>query len=357
MSFFNPLLAILITGAARLVLGIAEKLTIDFGLDWAFCDTDSLAITKPEDLSRTEFRKRARKVIDWFVPLNPYRKPGSILQIEDINYGIGSNELEPLYCFAISAKRYALFNLDFDGNPVLRKASAHGLGHLIEPYTDDDAPSELPIPQMPLPKIGVKRWQHDFWLRIIQAALDGHPDQVPLDWHPALAKPAAQRYSASSPQLLAWLEAWNQGKPYEDQIKPFGFLLAFMPRTGVFAPTPDLEACVVDGPKRGRPPKSDELKPIAPYDSDPILASGNVFDRATGEPVSFDKLKTYAEALGQYHLSPEDKFANADYCDRGRTERRHIAATGIVLIGKEANRIGDSGEAGPIASTVQTFAA
>ena len=41
--FFNPLLGILITGAARLMLGIAEKLTVDFGLDWAFCDTDSLA--------------------------------------------------------------------------------------------------------------------------------------------------------------------------------------------------------------------------------------------------------------------------------------------------------------------------
>lgn len=176
-----------------------------------------------------------------------------------------------------------------------------------------------------------------------------------LDWHPALSRPAAQRYSASSPQLLAWLDEWNRERPYEEQIKPFGFLLAYMARTGIFAPPPDLEACVVDEPRRGRPPKSEELKPIAPYDSDPVRALPNVFDRITGEFIPSDRLKTYAEALSQYHLSPETKFANADYFDRGRTERRNVVATGIVLIGKEANRIGDAGEAYPILSDVNVI--
>lgn len=355
-KFFNPLLAVLITGAARLMLGIGEKLTLDSGLDWAFCDTDSLAIAKPDGMSRPEFRKKAQKVIDWFIPLNPYRKPGSILQIEGINYGIGSDELESLYCYAVSAKRYALFNIDSNGVPVLRKASAHGLGHLIEPYTEQEAPSELPTPRVALNEIGVKHWQHDFWVRIIQAVLDGHPDQVLLDWHPSLAMPAAQRYSASSPDLLAWLQEWNAGKPYEEQVRPFGFLLAYMPRSSVFADPPDLETCVVDTPKRGRPPKQHEVKPIAPYDSDPIRALANVFDRETEEPVRPEQLKTYTEALAQYHLSPEDKFANAQFLDRGRTERRHVVATGIVLIGKEANRVGESGERDPIASALQEFA-
>ena len=353
--FFHPLLGILITGAARLMLGIAEKLTIENGLDWAFCDTDSLAITRPENISRNEFRKRTQKLIDWFEPLNPYQKPGSILQLENINFGIDSDQLEPLYCFAISAKRYALFNQDSKGRPILRKASAHGLGHLIEPYTDENAPPELPRPQAPLPAIGVRRWQHDFWLKIIEAALDGHPDQVPLDWHPSLSQPAAQKYAASSPQLLAWVDEWNRERPYEEQIRPFGFLLAYMPRTGIFAPPPDPEACVVDGPKRGRPPKSDELKPIAPYDSDPVRTLPNVFGRITGEFIPSDKLKTYEEALSQYYLSPETKFFNADYFDRGRTERRNVVATGIVLIGKEANRIGESGQADPIVSAVIEF--
>jgi hypothetical protein len=92
--YFNPLLGVLITGAARLMLGIAEKLTLDLGLDWAFCDTDSLALVRPEDLSQQEFHSRAQVVVDWFERLNPYTKPGSILKVEDLNRGIGSDKLE-----------------------------------------------------------------------------------------------------------------------------------------------------------------------------------------------------------------------------------------------------------------------
>jgi len=40
---------------------------------------------------------------------------------------------------------------------------------------------------------------------------------------------------------------------------------------------------------------------------------------------------------------------------RGRTERRQVVATGIALIGKEANRVGASGEADPIRSAVNEF--
>ena len=351
--YFNPLLGVLITGAARLMLGIAEKLTIKQGLDWAFCDTDSLAIARPKGISRPEFRKRAQKVIAWFVPLNPYKQPGSILKIEDVNCGIGSNKLEPLYCFAISAKRYALFNLDKRNRPVIRKASAHGLGHLLDPYPESEAPREIPSPHIPLKEIGVRRWQYDFWYKIIEAALHGNPDSVPLDWHPAFKTPAAIRYTASSPQLLSWVARWNAGKPYDEQIRPFGFLLAFVPRVGLFAP---LVATDVDELRRGRPPSTEQLAPIAPYDSDPMRALSKVFDRERGKPVRSDHLKTYAEVLAQYHLSSEDKFVNGRFLDRGRTERRQVVATQYAWIGKEANRVGESGEADPIFSTVEELA-
>lgn len=274
--FFHPLLGVLITGGARLMLGIAEKLTIDNGLEWAFCDTDSLAITRPENISKKDFRNRAQKVIDWFEPLNPYQKPGSILQLEDINFGIDSNALEPLYCFAISAKRYALFNKDSKGRPILRKASAHGLGHLIELFADENAPPELPKPQAPLRTIGVKRWQHDFWLKIIEAALDGHPDQVPLDWHPVLSQPAAQRYSASSPQLLAWLGEWNQEKPYDEKIRPFGFLLAYMSRTAYLPPRPTSRPVLWTARNavgRRNQMNSNQLRPMTAIQFAPCLTS------------------------------------------------------------------------------------
>jgi hypothetical protein len=112
---------------------------------------------------------------------------------------------------------------------------------------------------------------------------------------------------------------------------------------------------VVDSPRRGRPSKTETLAPIAPHDSDPARALSNVFDRLTGKPVRREQLKTYAEVLGQYHLSPEHKFANGDHLDRGRTERRHVVATGFTWIGKEANQVGESGEEDPIWSAVEEF--
>ena len=146
---------VLITGAARLMLALAERLTLDHGLEWVFCDTDSLAIAKPEGMDMNEFEKKAFHVIDWFISLNPYKKPGSILKIEDINDGKDENSLKPLYCLAISAKRYALFNLDKSGRPILRKASAHGLGHLMEPYSKNEALCGTPV-------LGCSRLLHAF---------------------------------------------------------------------------------------------------------------------------------------------------------------------------------------------------
>jgi hypothetical protein len=112
----------------------------------------------------------------------------------------------------------------------------------------------------------------------------------------------------------------------------------------------------LDELRPGRPPKTDKLAPIAPYDTDPTKALSKVFDRVTGKPVSPEQLKTYAEVLAQYHLSCEDKFENGQFLDRGRTERRHVVATGQVWIGKEANQVGESGEADPIWSAVEEFA-
>ena len=352
-KYFNPLLGTLITAAARLILAVAEKLTADQGLDWVFCDTDSIAMAKPAEMTNAEFIERGQKVVDWFEPLNPYRKAGSILKIEDANYRIESKELEPLYCLAISAKRYALFNLDAQGCTIMRKASAHGLGHLMSPYGDEDAPADIPAPMIPLSAIGVRRWQHDLWIKIIQAALSGKPNRVALDWHPSLQKPAISRYGATSPKLLKWMDHWNEGKAHIDQVKPFGFLVSLMARTGAFVPT--MEVDFVDPTQRGRPTKASKPKPIAPFELDHDLAAKHAFDRETGAPIDPIWLKTYAEALAQYHLSTEDKFENGDFCDSGMTQRRHVIAAQFNLIGKEANRVGESGEIEPSAAPQSEF--
>ena len=320
------------------MLAIAERLCIEKGLDWAFCDTDSLAIAKPDSMVEAEFYERARSICDWFSPLNPYEKKGSIFKIEDANQPIAGNgcgsEFDRLYSFCISAKRYVLFNVGPSGAIIIRKASAHGLGQYLAPYDADDAPTSIPPPSVPLDDIGVDRWQYDLWYKIIQAALDGHPDQVDLSYHDALKQPAVSRYGATKPALLRWFEAFNRGREYPNQVKPFNFLNAYHAR-------PQFELSDAEqwaAPKRGRPRKQTDLKPIAAFNRNISEAAKGAFDRETGKPICATELKTYAEALAQYHLRPETKFLNGDYRDRGLTERRHVIATKLLHIGKEANK-------------------
>lgn len=54
---------------------------------------------------------------------------------------------------------------------------------------------------------------------------------------------------------------------------------------------------------------------------DPAVAAARCFDRVTSASVSQETLKTYRQALNQYHLHPETKFAHGDYLDAGPTAR------------------------------------
>lgn len=333
-EYFHPLLASLITGAARLMLAITECQIAANGLEWAFCDTDSMAIAKPDGMAGEEFSQRVQAITDWFSALNPYDFAGSILKVERENSSLATGEPEPLYCWAVSSKRYALFNLASDGRPIMRKVSAHGLGHLLPPYKSDNPPADIPAPPEPVLRSGVERWHCDLWFEIVSAGLGLTPDMPRLDFHPAMYAPAVSRYGATAPELLRWFDGYNANRPYRDQVKPFGFLLSLHAKRGwqgaeVIAPQS----------RRGRPAKFQALKPVAPFDRDPAKISAAAFDRTNGQPVPAYALQTYAEALAQYHLHPESKFLGGSYCDRGTTQRRHIRVSGISHIGKEANEL------------------
>ena len=335
-SFFHPLLATLITGAARLMLAIAERLVLDAGLDWAFCDTDSMAIAKPDGMDHAAFVKECRNVAAWLNSLNPYEAKDPLFKIEDANYGVGSEHLAPLYCYAISSKRYALFNLDANDEPILRKASAHGLGDKRRPYKDDDAPASIADPVIKLSEIGVDRWQHDLWHQIIKSALAGRFDVVPCNYHPALRAPAMSRYAATTPDILNWFKTYNANRPYASQVKPFNFMSAFQETScSDLSFIADVEPTAKAQRRKG---KKQTLRPIAPYNRDPVEAAKACFDRETGQPISADRLKTYAQVLSTYHLRPETKFENGDFYDRGPTRRRHVRAIRVEYIGKESNR-------------------
>ena len=341
-TYFHPLLATLITGAARLMLAITERLALDAGIDWAFCDTDSMALAQPTSMTYEDFQSRAHSVQRWFDSLNQYKQKGSLLKIEDANYciknGRVTENLEPLYCWAVSSKRYALFNLDANGKPVVRKASAHGLGHLLPPYREHADPVNIPNPLAPLSEIGVERWQYDLWYRIVETGLKGMPGQVSLVGLPGLTAPAASRYAATTPVLLRWFKTYNEGKPYRQQVRPFNFLLAFQGQRLFAEPIPNDIPMLSDKPKLSRAKLPHLPRAVAPYSRDIETAAAQCFDRNTEQMVLRGQLKTYGRALAQYHLHPEAKFFQGGYTDRGRTMRRHVYATVISLIGKEANR-------------------
>ena len=332
-EYFHPLLASLITGAARLMMAITERLIREEQLDWAFCDTDGIAIALPKDQPEDEFVARVENIRRWFEGLNPYDAKGSILDLEDENYSLSGEGLEPLYCFAVSAKRYALFNRVAVGEPVIRKASAHGLGHLLPPYKeeviDDDTDEDDDDAEDGRPS-GVDLWQEDLWCAIVKAAESEYPLHIAFDWHENLLKPAASRYAATKPEILDWFKTYNKERDYDEQVKPFNFLLTFQGKR-----REDLQ---FEDPDRVWNLREHEAKPTAPYDKDPQKALAKLFDRDTGEPVEPEMLRDYRQALRSYHIHPEAKFLSGKWTDSGTTRRRHVFADFILPIGKKRTK-------------------
>lgn len=319
--YFHPLLATLITGAARLLLALAEHQARSRGLDWAFCDTDSLAIAQPDGMPNAEFMRLAQEVPKAFERLNPYAFGGSILKVEKVNYDWREGreeEFSPLYCYAISSKRYALFNLDADGRPILRKASAHGLGHLLEPYDKDVEIAGIPkpLPSLLTGKDRVARWHYDVWYTIVTNALSGDSKAPRFDYHPALLRPAVSRYSATGAEILGWFDMHNGDLPYEDRVKPHGFMYALHAKRG---------------------PGTPKVSPVAPFDRNLDVAIASAFDRETGAAIAADQLESCAETLSPYPFHAEDKFLNGRPYDHGATSPRHVQAGEVVYIGKEAD--------------------
>lgn len=350
--FFSPL-ACLITGAARLMLALLERCVSDAGGAYAFCDTDSMAIVAstqgglipcPGGPQRPPDRRAAvhalshgevDRIIERFASLNPYNPaivPGSILEQEAENLDPKTGKPRELYCYAISAKRYALYNLDAHGEPELRKWSEHGLGALLDPTN--------PHPEKQ-PEGEERDWIRNLWERIIRTDALG----LPAEEEPAfLDRPALSALSISSPRLLRPLERLNETMTYVEHVKPFNFLLA-----AHVAPL-------------GHPADADPTRftLIAPYSRDHRqwrkLAWVNPYERGKGvyrittgrrrESSSLVRVKSYRDVLDAYRVHPEPKSLGPDGepCDRatiGLLKRRPVALASLTHVGKESNLLED----------------
>jgi len=174
----------------------------------------------------------------------------------------------------------------------------------------------------------------ELWTFLLGGELDL---QLPEpDW---LDLPAVGRTSLSTPEALDPFAKYNEGKPYADQVKPFGFGLT----------------CYVD--PLGYPLDADPLTfhLVAPFERDAqrwrelpwfdltsrkeyAIRTARNPSSAAGDVVV---VKSYRDVLEAYVNHPEDKLAGPDGepCGpqtRGLLRRREVTVIEFTHIGKEA---------------------
>jgi hypothetical protein len=349
-TYCFPPLASLITSAARLMLTLLERSVMDLDGTFAMEDTDSMAIVATQAGGlipcaggdhRTPDGREAMRALSWdqvdgivrrFEALSPYDSAaigGSILKIEDDNFDPKTKQQRQLWCLAISAKRYALFLRDTNGDPeLLRKGknndkdrwSEHGLGHLLNPANLESED---------------RSWIGLAWLNMIRRSL-GLPTS-PLGFENRVA---VGRVSVSSPAALGPLQGLNACKSYAEQIKPFNFILSCHVRPLGHPVGADPGHFHLIAPYEKNPRKWPELPWTDQYTGKryAISASGNHGTRAAA------RVKSYGDVLREYEFHAESKCADAggepsDKQTIGLLSRRHVTIGGLRFIGKESNRL------------------
>ena len=291
---FNPIIAVAITSAARLLLASSEVLLLEKGESHAYCDTDSMIVP----------HKYTKYLQDFFQPLNPYSFEGDVFECEK----------EDLWFYGISSKRYCLYTRN--GNEINIKSSrakkdysAHGLGHLLNPLKMNDSKDE-----------DEEHWHKEIWKDIIKLEL-GIISMEELQ-EKYEGKYALQKLAISKPRILDRLKQFNgEGTDYHNQIKPFNFaMLGFS----------NLQN------EKG----SETVKPLAPYNKVPRHAVSDYFID-NNEKKKIKKLrgvqywKQFWDLFGRYLENRESKLEG----DRGILERKHMFLEKIVHIGKESDNL------------------
>jgi hypothetical protein len=353
--WFHPLISTLVAAGGRLLLATAMDLVEQAGGSWAFCDTDSLFIIAtehgqlilcPGGRHQTITGKPAIKALTWhdtgaivkrFCTLNPYGGPGqrnSILKIETENYDPDTGQQREIECFAIASKRYGLFTRRDERTPLVvssgnkKRRSEHGLGHLLRPNAPD-------------PNTNDRAWLGEWWEHLLHLEL-GHSDHPEPAW---FDDPAVGRLTVTSQRDLKTFNSYNHGKPYSEQVKPWGFLI-------IAHPTPT-ERARPDGPRCL----------IAPFERDPTKRlQANWIDRdhpdqparrihTSGTPSYQDgsaHVLSYRDYFDQYRHHPEAKAldpTDGQRCHRwtrGQLQPWHVTANHRIRVGKESNRLTDT---------------
>ena len=288
--FFHPIVSTVLTSGARLLLAMAEAWLHQHAGYYAFCDTDSMAVSP----------FHWKKLQQLFEPLNPMLGE-PFLKLEDENHDEHDN-LRELWFYGISAKRYVLYHLDEKGEPVPVKWSSHGLGHLLHDKQDT--------------------WEKQLWTNILRHALGKISKEQLLEQY--ANDYAVAKLALTTPHLLRRVKALNEGNPPSMQVKPYNFVLGGSPTmTG----------------ENGEPiiPLTQFTSQYgqAPYQPFIDANSGKLYDEAT--ELYWKKLD---KTVKDYIDHPESKFDNGNHC--GTMVRRHLTVQAVRYIGKESNELEDA---------------
>lgn len=353
-EFCYPPVGAVITGAARLMLGILERLITDAGGSWLFCDTDSMCVvtTQTGELIpcpggsdaladgtpaiRSLTRDQVRQIQETIDRLNPYDRSkvtGLILENETEK----TNATGQVWGYAISAKRYCLFTY-VNGKPVVPREidgkdafTQHGLGMYLDPSEPGNPRTE---------------WIRLAWQHIVDSAhgkVSSLPDYADV--------PAVSQVTVSTPEVMRSFKEWNRDKPYDRQVKPFSFVILASETGRRALPDPD------------NPQTQERRRILTPFTKDPadwfgqdwyqLYKPGSVALHIGSGGVA---VKTMRDVLLDYGQHPEAKQAMPDGkpCKAGYAGilRRRVVypminrdgTLAVFHIGKESNRLESDNE-------------
>jgi len=321
-EYFNPVIAALDTGGARLMLALLEHEVTQHGGVFAFCDTDSLAIVAgddaPPDIPCLD-DAAIGAIIAKFDQLSPYDATvvPHLLKLEHA-------DVPDLRCFAIAAKRYSLYTLDRRRRLLRRviEASESALGSFVGRSKGETT----------------RKLARRVWRAILTRELNL---RTPRRYRARLSRvlnfdvPLRRKLPISTPSLLRHrgFKEYNRTLSFDFQIKPFSFLQAAT--VTAFA--------------------GEEVLPVAPMEFDLKRARKLPWtDFRTGKRVELDwdgngyagtvPVMTLKEYIDGYARHPESKSADAKGNPageetRGLLGRLHLTSGPPTHIGKEIDRL------------------
>jgi len=301
--YFNPILATMLTSGARLMLAMVEAWLQQHGGYYAFCDTDSMAVSP----------RHWKPLQAFFQSLNPYDSTEPLFKLEYDDRD-EKGQLLDLWFYGISAKRYVLYRI-VNAEPSIVKDgwSSHGLGHLLHTSRedeDDDARSN---------------WEKELWTRIIKCA-NGELSEEEL-CEKYSDKYAVTKYAVTTPHLHRRLCEINRQKDIRRQVKPFNFVLI--------------------GQAAESGPDGEPIHPVTRFTKRAEEAPFQPFiDYVTGKRyTSGSQLywKPLSTIVREYLNHPEAKFENGDRTGKMKRRHLHIQKGSIHYIGKEADKIEETG--------------